>query len=187
MSKNNSAVIVVDVQRDFCEGGSLPVTGGRAVAANISAWLEWVDSSIPVVSTQDWHEDPGDHFSEHPDYATTWPVHCLANSSGADFMYPLGGQFRALFRKGQRAAAYSGFEGVHSETGESLDYWLSCRSINRLAVCGIATDYCVRATVLGARGRGYQVTLITSLCAGVAPETSEQALTEMQAAGAAIL
>ena len=113
------ALIVVDVQNDFCEGGSLAVAGGARVAADIGALLHhWTrnDPKAPeyavTVATRDHHVDPGDHFSHHPDYAHSWPPHCVVGTDGEAFHPNLDPQpFDAIFLKGEHAAAYSGFEG----------------------------------------------------------------------------
>ena len=193
MSKNGRAIIVVDVQKDFCEGGSLPVTGGREVASRIVRMLSWADKSIPVLATKDYHVNPGAHFSEHPDFKDSWPSHCVVGTPGVAFQSPISAEmFQDVFYKGVNSAAYSGFEGsaYNGDPTEllgpriSLDEWLKKNSVSSLFVCGIATDYCVKATVMDALNLGYDVTLDSALCAGVAPESSEQALSEMRKAGA---
>ncbi|WP_229795212.1 isochorismatase family protein, partial [Saccharothrix coeruleofusca] len=120
------ALIVVDVQNDFCEGGSLAVTGGAAVAAAISSHVR--DNAYDhVVATRDYHVDPGPHFSAEPDYVDSWPVHCVAGTAGASFHPELDvTAVEAVFSKGERAAAYSGFEGA-SGSGEPLAEWLRAR------------------------------------------------------------
>ncbi len=185
------ALIVVDVQNDFCEGGSLAVAGGAAVAHRIAEVLHhWSarDAKAPdydcVVATQDHHIDPGDHFSRHPDYQHSWPVHCVAGSDGAAFHPNLDPQpFDAIFTKGEHAAAYSGFEG-RSRDGVALADFLRARGVTEVDVCGIATDYCVRATALDALTAGFGTVVLTDLCVGVAPETTRAALAELSSAGA---
>jgi nicotinamidase/pyrazinamidase len=182
------ALIVVDVQNDFCEGGSLPVTGGAQVASDISALLHhWTrkDPKAPaydvVVATKDHHIDPGAHWSKDPDYAETWPVHCEVGTDGEAFHPNLDPQpFDAIFLKGEHAAAYSGFEGDH---GVPLADWLRTHDVTTVDVCGIATDHCVRATALDAVSNGFTTRLLLDLCAGVAPESTDRALGEMRAAG----
>ena len=184
------ALIVVDVQNDFCEGGSLPVAGGARVASEISDLLHhWTrqDPSAPaydvVVATKDHHLDPGAHWSREPDYVDTWPVHCKVGTDGEAFHPNLDPQpFDAVFLKGDHAAAYSGFEGRTSD-GVDLATWLKARDVDTVDVCGIATDHCVRATALDARANGFATRVLTGLCAGVAPETTEKALAEMRGAG----
>ncbi|HEV7168229.1 MAG TPA: isochorismatase family protein [Micrococcaceae bacterium] len=211
------ALIIVDVQNDFCEGGSLAVEGGAVVAAAIS---ETVDSSIGfdyVVATQDWHIDPGAHFSETPDYIRSWPVHCVAGSRGAALHPELDTEgIDAYFRKGQYDDGYSGFDGVlapeeevalgeRSATGSaaaaadagapdddddstvSLDDWLREREVDEVTVVGLATDHCVRATALDAVQAGYTTSVITGLTAGVSAETTTEALDRMRDAGVELL
>jgi nicotinamidase/pyrazinamidase len=184
------ALIVVDVQNDFCEGGSLPVTGGARVASDIAELLHhWTrqDPKAPaydvVVATKDHHVDPGDHWSKDPDFVSSWPVHCKVGTDGEAFHPNLDPQpFDAVFLKGEHAAAYSGFEGRAAD-GSALADWLRGRGVDQVDVCGIATDHCVRATALDAAREGFTTRVLTELCAGVAPETTERAIAEMRAAG----
>lgn len=186
------ALIVVDVQNDFCEGGSLAVEGGTAVAAGVGEHLRAHGQEYAaVVATADWHVDPGDHWSEHPDYRTTWPVHCRAGTEGADFspaLAPALDHVQAVFRKGEHAAAYSGFEAVTEAHGRrtGLAEWLRERGVDEVDVVGIATDHCVRATALDALAEGFGTTVLLGLVAGVAPDTTEAALTELRSAGATL-
>ena len=176
------ALIVVDVQNDFCEGGSLAVDGGAEVAAAISGHLRTA-SYDHVVATRDHHVDPGAHFSADPDFVDSWPPHCRAGTPGASFHPELDvAPIEAVFSKGEHAAAYSGFEGAE-RGGTSLADWLRARGVDAVDVVGIATDHCVRATALDAAKAGFTTTVLLDLCAGVAPETTERALQEMQAAG----
>ena len=178
------ALIIVDVQNDFCEGGSLAVAGGAAVAAGISARLHADDAPWKhVVATRDHHVDPGAHFSDTPDFVDSWPPHCRAGTPGASFHPALDvAPIEAVFDKGLHSAAYSGFEG-HDPRGAGLRGWLADRGVTDVDVVGIATDHCVRATALDAAAAGLRTTVLLELCAGVAPETTERALTEMRAAG----
>ena len=111
------ALIIVDVQNDFCEGGSLAVAGGSAVARGISSLLASPGHGYDhVVATEDYHIDPGSHFAAEPDYAQSWPPHCVAGSHGAELHPDLDTRpIEAVFRKGQHAAAYSGFEGADDQ------------------------------------------------------------------------
>jgi nicotinamidase/pyrazinamidase len=187
------ALIVVDVQNDFCEGGSLPVTGGAEVASDIGELLRhWTrqDDHAPaydhVVATKDHHVDPGRHWSSEPDYVDTWPVHCRVGTDGEAFHPNLDPQpFDAIFLKGEHAAAYSGFEARTPE-GDGLADWLRQRGVDQVDVCGLATDHCVRATALDARREGFATRLLTALCAGVAPDSTQRALEEMLAAGVSV-
>lgn len=180
------ALIIVDVQNDFCEGGSLAVAGGAAVAKGISLVLDKAgDRWDHVVATKDWHIDPGAHFSDHPDYVDSWPVHCLVGSSGADFHPELvTDRIEAVFHKGEYQAAYSGFEG-HAEAGETLAGWLRAKGVTDVEVVGIATDHCVRATALDAAAEGFATTVLLELTAGVAQATTEAALEQLRAASVA--
>jgi nicotinamidase/pyrazinamidase len=176
------ALIIVDVQNDFCEGGSLAVTGGASVAAAISAALADGGRWDHVVATKDWHIDPGNHFSDHPDYLDTWPAHCVVGSGGADFHPSLVTErVEEVFHKGEHKAAYSGFEG-HAQDGAGLADWLRAREVTEVDVVGIATDHCVRATALDARAEGFGTTVLLDLTAGVAPGTTEAALDEFRTA-----
>ena len=140
------ALIIVDVQNDFCEGGSVPTARGAAVAPAINTYLSGNPGYHYIVATQDFHIDPGDHFSDRPDYSSSWPVHCVAGSAGADLRPDLDiRHIDAIFRKGAHAAAYSGFEGV-DENGTPLLQWLRRRGVDEIDVVGIATDFCVRRT-----------------------------------------
>ncbi len=187
------ALIVVDVQNDFCEGGSLPVAGGARVASDIAELLHhWTrkDPKAPpydvVVATKDHHIDPGAHWSSVPDFVDSWPVHCKVGTDGEAFHPNLDPQpFDAVFLKGEHAAAYSGFEGRATD-GTTLTDWLRGHDVGHVDVCGIATDHCVRATALDAVANGFSTRLLVELCAGVAPETTEQALAEMRRAGVSV-
>jgi nicotinamidase/pyrazinamidase len=176
------ALLVVDVQNDFCEGGSLAVAGGAAVAAGISGLLANADYAV-VAATRDAHRDPHGHFSPDPDYVATWPVHCVIGTAGAELHPNLDTQrVDAIFDKGEWQAAYSGFEGVDSN-GTSLADWLRANTVEAVDVVGIATDHCVRATALDARKEGFATTVLLDLTAGVAPQTVSSALGEMRDAG----
>jgi nicotinamidase/pyrazinamidase len=178
----SKALIVVDVQNDFCEGGSLAVTGGAAVAAAISAHVA-SSSYDHVVATRDYHVDPGSHFSETPDFVDSWPVHCVAGTAGASFHPELDvTAVEAVFSKGAYAAAYSGFEGA-SRAGESLEDWLRERGVEQVDVVGIATDHCVRATALDAASAGFTTTVLLDLTAGVGQGSVDSALTRLGEAG----
>ncbi|HEY1157855.1 MAG TPA: isochorismatase family protein, partial [Arthrobacter sp.] len=208
------ALIIVDVQNDFCEGGSLAVPGGAAVAGAISEYLDAHHREFDyVIATQDWHIDPGSHFSDTPDYKDSWPRHCVAGTRGAELHPDLDTEYvDAYFRKGQFAAAYSGFEGLLAPedavpTGErqagglpggaddmdadslepgddaiGLDDWLQSHDVEDVVVVGIATDYCVKATALDAVQAGYGVTVVRSLTAGIA-EDLEDTVAELELGG----
>ncbi|OJF10960.1 isochorismatase family protein [Couchioplanes caeruleus] len=177
------ALIIVDVQNDFCEGGSLAVQGGAGVAAAISSALAGAEGRWDhVVATKDYHVDPGAHFSSHPDFVDSWPVHCVVGTPGSEFHPALAtDRVEAVFHKGERAAAYSGFEG-HTDTGEGLAEWLQDRDVTEVDVVGIATDHCVRATALDAKEAGFGTTVLLDLTAGVAPATTAAALAQFEEA-----
>ncbi|MDF6020759.1 isochorismatase family protein [Streptomyces sp. JH34] len=182
------ALIVVDVQNDFCEGGSLAVAGGADVAAAITDLIgEAQPGYSHVVATRDHHIDPGDHFSSAPDFEHSWPPHCVAGTEGVGF-HPnfapavASGAIDTVFDKGAHAAAYSGFEGV-DENGTGLAQWLRDRSVTAVDVVGIATDHCVRATALDAAREGFATHVLLDLTAGVAEGTTGRALEEMRTAG----
>ncbi|MEV8511394.1 isochorismatase family protein [Dactylosporangium sp. NPDC051484] len=184
------ALIVVDVQNDFCEGGSLAVAGGAAVAASISAALSGGQLTgrhwDHVVATQDHHIDPGAHFAAHPDYLSTWPAHCVVGTAGVGFHPSFDtARVEAVFEKGSYAAAYSGFEGTAE--GRGLAEWLRERDVTEVDVVGIATDHCVRATALDAVREGFVTTVLLDLTAGVQPATTASALVELREAGATLL
>jgi nicotinamidase/pyrazinamidase len=185
------ALIVVDVQNDFCEGGSLAVAGGAAVAAGVSEALTAEHRWDHVVATKDYHVDPGAHFSDQPDFVDSWPRHCVVGTAGADFHPALAvEQLDEVFRKGEHAAAYSGFEGhaagAAGGAGTSLADWLRDRDVTEVDVVGIATDHCVRATALDAARIGFATTVLLDLTAAVAPGTRDAALQQLRAAGVTI-
>lgn len=184
------ALVVVDVQNDFCEGGSLAVAGGDAVVPKINALMAAGGGSGTgyghIVATKDYHVDPGGHFSDHPDFVDSWPPHCVAGSAGAEFHPDLDTTgIEAEFRKGAYAAAYSGFEGTAD--GVSLADWLRERGVDEVDVVGIATDYCVRATALDAARAGFVTRVLVDLTAGVAPGSTAAALDDMRAAGVEVV
>ncbi len=197
------ALIVVDVQNDFCEGGALPVEGGNAIAEAVAEHIvSRRESYEAVVGTRDWHEDPGPHFARTPpgpDYVSTWPVHCVACTHGARSHPAMDGVIAAglvdaWFHKGAYAAAYSGFEGTlapdedadgpgPTSPSSNLASWLRERGIGEVDVVGLATDHCVRATALDAVRDGFVTRVLCEMTAGVAPETTEAALADLKEAG----
>jgi nicotinamidase/pyrazinamidase len=175
------ALVIVDVQNDFCEGGSLAVDGGTAVARAISAHMT-ATGYDHVVATRDHHVDPGGHFAEQPDYLDTWPAHCVVGTSGVELHSDLDRRpIEAVFDKGEYAAAYSGFEGTFD--GQGLADWLRAHDVDAVDIAGIATDHCVRATALDAVGAGFSTRVLLSLTAGVAAATTEAALDQLRTAG----
>ncbi|WP_150460032.1 isochorismatase family protein [Nesterenkonia ebinurensis] len=202
------ALIIVDVQNDFCEGGALAVEGGAQVAADLSEFLEENHAEYDaVVTTQDWHIDPGAHFAEKPDFVRSWPVHCVAGTEGADLHEDLDTDYiEARFLKGLYDDGYSGFEGrlgdpervgiLEGEKGikvqpedvipseaPDLDSWLQQQGIESVTVVGIATDHCVRATALDAAENDYAVTVITDLTVGVSEDKIAETYEEFREAG----
>jgi len=185
MAGVSSAIIVVDVQNDFCEGGSLAVAGGTEVARRITARLA-EGGYDHAVATRDHHIDPGPHFAAAPDFVDSWPPHCVVGTPGAELRPELDTDpLDAVFVKGEYAAAYSGFEGAADGVG--LRDWLEQRRVTDVEVCGIATDHCVRATALDAAHAGYATTVRLDLTAGVAPATTAKALKELAAAGVTLV
>jgi nicotinamidase/pyrazinamidase len=181
------ALIVVDVQNDFCEGGSLAVSGGRDVASAITEYAHrHAGEYAVIVGTLDWHIDPGDHFSAEPDYVSSWPTHCVVGSPGSRSHPALDTRVvEAWFRKGEHAAAYSGFEGSTEQGAERvlLGDWLRERGVAAVDVVGIATDHCVRATALDAAAAGFETRVLLDLTAAVAAETTATAMSRMREAG----
>lgn len=181
------ALIIVDMQNDFCAGGSLPVPGGDLLAPAINAYLAGRPGYHHVVATKDYHVDPGDHFSDHPDYSSSWPPHCRAGSPGADFHADLDrGPIDAVFYKGASAAAYSGFEGA-DQNGTPMLEWLRQHGVDEIDVVGVATDHCVRRTAEDAARNGFATRVLIDLTAGVSAGTTEQALAEMRTANIALV
>jgi nicotinamidase/pyrazinamidase len=187
------AMIVADVQNDFCEGGSLAVPGGAKVAFDIGRLLRDWHEDIPghreydlVVATRDHHVDPGSHFSSDPDFVDSWPSHCVVGTDGGAFHPNLDPQpFHAVFLKGEYAAAYSGFEGRAAD-GSTLVDWLRSRGVDRVDVCGLTADHCVKATAIDAAREGFQTTVLLDLTAAVSPTSMPQVAAELRTAGVAI-
>ncbi len=190
------AVGVVDVQNDFCEGGSLAVAGGAEVAGRIRRWLDTgADRWVARFATADRH--PAGlvgHFTPDgvvPEPPATWPPHCVAGTPGSDLHSDLlqgddeGDLFDTVVAKGQASAAFSGFEGT-TANGATLTDWLREREIDGVELCGIATDHCVRATADDALAAGFRVRVVTDLCAGIDPIAVDAVLAELTAAGAEI-
>ena len=190
-SKRRTALLCVDVQNDFCEGGSLAVEGGAAVAAALADHLAAArDRYALVVASRDRHVDPGAHWSAEPDFADSWPEHCRVGTHGAE-VHPAfapavaAGLVDVVVDKGEHAAAYSAFEG-RDDRGRPLARVLADADVTDVVVAGLATDHCVRATALDARAAGYPTELATGLSAGVATETTAAALATMRSAGVTI-
>ena len=180
-----SAVIVVDVQNDFCEGGSLAVAGGTDVARLVSERLA-AGGYDHAVATRDHHIDPGAHFSDHPDFVDSWPPHCRVGTTGVELHAELDtSRVEAVFDKGEFRAAYSGFEAASD--GVALADWLRGHDVGEVEIVGIATDHCVRATALDAVANGLATTVRLDLTAGVARPTVDAALTQLRDAEVTLL
>lgn len=191
-------LVVVDVQNDFCEGGSLAVAGGLQVARNVHDLIQSIPGQAykKRYATKDWHNPAGHnggHFHDTPDFVDTWPVHCLASGAGSDLAGNLDGLlFDDVLHKGWDVPAYSGFEAVSASNGvTTLNGALQVYGISEIDVCGIASTHCVKATVLDALDLGYIVRVLSDLTVGVDVDGTGQAhrnaLAEMAAAGAIIV
>jgi nicotinamidase/pyrazinamidase len=178
------ALVIVDLQNDFCEGGTLGVEGGAEIARRISEYLATHgDDYDLVVASRDYHVDPGGHFSDDPDFRDSWPVHCVAGSDGAEFHANFfADRLDDVFDKGAYSAAYSAFEAVDDE-GRTLEQVLRERRITDVDLVGLATDYCVRSTTLDAVRAGFRSRVLTDMAAGVSADTTAAALDEMASAG----
>jgi nicotinamidase/pyrazinamidase len=197
------ALIVVDCQVDFCEGGALAVAGGNQVAQDIATYTSlFMDKYPTIVLTQDWHHplphNNGGHFAippDEPDFVDSWPPHCQAFTDGAELhdaikaiKWPLEWDakraegvpgYPPVFRKGYGKPDYSGFQGTWN--GYTLDKWLFQRGVEEIDICGIAGDYCVRQTALDAIKNGYRVNLLEGLVASVGgPEATEAVVNEIK-------
>jgi len=182
MSKQ--ALAIVDLQNDFCPGGSLPVPDGDKIVPIVNELIETFSrAGLPIFATRDWH--PADHVS-FKEQGGIWPPHCVQNTPGAEFhpdlQLPEG---TAVISKADSQArdAYSGFDGTN------LEALLKKASVDQVVVCGLATDYCVKATVLDGLKAGLGVTVVEDAIRGVNVQTgdSQKALDEMKAAGAILV
>jgi nicotinamidase/pyrazinamidase len=187
-----NALLVVDLQNDFIEGGALPITGGRNVAAQVSRHVRHFKTEYAfVVASRDYHEDPADHFADQPDFVNTWPKHCVIGTPGAALCTPIFNLVRekliqSVVDKGRHAAAYSAFEGLDARGHPLYDVLREAR-VDHIDICGLATDYCVRASALDARKHEFQVRILVNLCAAVNEATGLQALDEMKTAGCQLM
>lgn len=191
------ALGVVDVENDFCEGGSLAVDGGAETARRIRAWIDDApDRWVARFATADRHPPVlGDHFAiegQEPDYRTSWPAHCVAGTPGAELHANLVGDtaestlFDVLVEKGQTSAAYSGFEGTTPD-GDTLTNWLRARAVDGVELTGIATDHCVQATAHHALDDGFAVRIVVDLCAGIDDTAVAEALDALRKRGADVV
>jgi nicotinamidase/pyrazinamidase len=178
------ALLIIDVQNDFCEGGALAVAGGAAVAGKISKFLESSSYDL-VVASRDWHDADNNnsgHFAEpgsEPNYKTNWPVHCVAETAGAQYHPNLNAEAigEHIF-KGQGQNGYSIFEGI-TKGGQSFAQLLQQNQIAEVDVVGIATDHCVLASAMDSKSHGLKVRVISSLTAGVSEDSTEAAIDQM--------
>jgi nicotinamidase/pyrazinamidase len=178
------ALLVIDVQNDFCEGGALAVAGGAAVAGKITQFLESSSYDL-IVASRDWHDADNNnsgHFAEtgsEPNYQTNWPVHCVAETHGAQYHPNLNTEAidEHIF-KGQGQNGYSIFEGI-TKRGQTFDQLLAQNQIDEVDVVGIATDHCVLASALDSKNHGLKVRVISSLTAGVSDLSTEAAIDQM--------
>lgn len=191
------ALFIIDVQNDFTEGGALAVAGGAAVASRITALLAGQTTGASprynhVFASRDWHDGSGTnggHFAigAAPNFVDTWPVHCVADTTGAHYHPNLDtAAVNIHVRKGQGKPAYSIFDGT-TDTGATVPDTLDALGVTEIDVVGIATDYCVRASALDAVASGRQVRVLTHYIAGVAPETSTAALAQLRSAGVTLV
>ena len=197
MTQNTkTAYFAVDVQNDFCEGGALGVRGGTQVADAIASHLRLYSNEYDaIVASRDWHIDPGTHWApegEEPNFVTTWPVHCAANTPGANYKQALADFLNSRVRnqnievlKGQYEDAYSAFMGKTLD-GEHIGDVLRAQGITTLVLGGIATDHCVKATALDALNEGFEVIVRLDHVAGVDDTASVAALAEVELAGGEI-
>lgn len=176
-----TALIIVDVQNDFCEGGSLAVHGGSDVATQITEYLRSATYDL-VIATRDSHIDPGTHFSTTPDYIDSWPPHCRVGTEGQNLHPNLEVPLNAVVDKGFYAACYSGFEGVDS-WGRSMDDLLTTHGISSIDVVGIATDYCVKETAKDAARLGYTTRVLLNLTAAVNNDNLATVIEELSTSG----
>lgn len=185
---SSRALLIVDVQPTFCEGGELAVAGGNQVAGRIAEHLRAHRSEYRLtITSQDWHLDPGAHFSEQPDFLDSWPPHGLAGTVNAELhpavaaaLAPSGAD--VTLKKGLHEAAYSAFDGTAPD-GRTLAEVLSEARISELDVCGIAESHCVRASALDALQAGLAVRLLTDLTVPVTEESGAAAREEIRSAG----
>ncbi|MFD1506982.1 isochorismatase family protein [Georgenia yuyongxinii] len=178
------ALILVDVQPTFCEGGALPSPGANAVSEKVARYARAHRRDYAaVVTTQDWHIDPGDHFSETPDFVDTWPPHGVAGTPEAELHPALHGMtFDASVKKGMYAAAYSGFEGIDAD-GRTLAQILEDAGVRAVDVVGLVESHCVKETALDAHRLGLDTRVFTDLTVPVSPELGAQAREQLTAAG----
>ena len=182
------ALIIVDVQPTFCEGGELPVEGGNAVARRVAEHVAAHRGDYALVATtQDWHIDPGAHFSDEPDFVDTWPRHGVAGTPGAMLHPALDGLAADItVKKGQYAAAYSGFEGT-TEDGRTLAEALRGAGVTDVDVVGLAESHCVASTAIDAAHAGFTTRVLSDLTVPVTEELGKAAREKMRAEGVTLV
>ena len=189
MSRGTGALLIVDVQRDFCAGGALAVPGAEAILPSLNRLIErFADRGAPVYASRDWHPRQSAHFA---DQGGTWPTHCVAGTAGAAFHPELRLPADVIVvSKGitPTSDGYSAFDGT-TAAGDGLRQDLERRQVRHVTIGGLATDYCVRASALGALQAGFTVEVVTDAIAGVdlTAGDSERALAEMAEAGAKLV
>lgn len=186
------ALIVVDVQNDFVEGGALACEGGKAVAEKIKAYIYKHGKKYDLlISTQDWHKENdsnGGHIATAPDYVDSWPAHCTAESKGGEFAWPLeASDFDCHIKKGYGVPAYSGFEGKDLELKKTMKEILRDSEIQEVDVVGIAADYCVLQTALDVLKSGFKLRVLADLTASVDKTDGLMAFETLKDKGAEII
>lgn len=184
----STALVVVDVQNDFVENGALAVPGGKALAEKLQDGLtrNYRNMGIPVLFTKDWHIDPGDHFSDTPDFVDSWPPHCVAETEGAWFAANFFYEPEEVFYKGQYEDGYSGAEG-QNEDGDTLAEVLQEKGVESVTLVGIAFDYCVKETALDLANLGFHVEVLLEYTVSVNPENEEDIINELRDGGVTVL
>jgi len=187
--EKKAALIVVDIQNDFCPGGALGVADGDRVIAPLNRYIErFADAGLPIFATRDWHPEKTTHFKA---FGGVWPTHCVQGTFGAEFHRGLElGSSAVTVSKGMVADAdsYSAFDAVDS-TGVRLAELLRAAGVSQIFVGGLATDYCVKQTALDGRKLGFDVVLFRDAIRGVdlAPGDSARAVATMLDAGARVV
>jgi nicotinamidase/pyrazinamidase len=186
MTTGKKALLLVDVQRDFCSGGALPAQDGEAVVPVLNRYVERFSAvGYPIYASRDWHPENSAHFQAR---GGPWPPHCIQGSSGAEFHPDLDlPEDVVVITAGDlpdEDEGYSAFEG-HTDDGTSFGDELRARGVDELYVGGLATDYCVRASALDARKHGFKTVLLEDAIrpVEVTPGDAERAIREMKDAG----
>ena len=189
------ALLLIDMQVDFCEGGSLAVKGGDDLATRLALHLQDIMNQrtfgsskyAALIASRDAHIDPLEHFSDKPDFQNTWPIHCKQGSPGFELHPTLRDlPFDACFDKGAYSAGYSAFEGS-TEDGLSLADWLRLRGISQLDLAGIALEHCVKATALDALKLGFETNLLCDYCLAINPSKANMVYRRLSLAGAGLI